>query len=288
MQTSYSQSPAIGRVGQIADSRRFRHLLSCMAAGLVAVGRSVFRVPVYGAAGVNSPHNTTIAYQNPDPAAAADVDAILATGGASAAAEAVWTGAELNGVVGEGLMYPARKFTFVFSNHTDWDATTGVARFYGQDGQLVSEDIAIPNGGNATVTSTGTGRQFKDFTVPAQTGTGGTFTIGIAALDSSVTMADWEGIAVYDPMAGGGITDTVANGAEYEDGDCFAAMRKGAIWVVTEDACVAGGDVYTRISGSGDIGAFRSDADSASAIQITGARYGRTSAAGALNIVELY
>ena len=287
MQTSgYGETPPIGRVGAIADSRTLKFLATKMAAGMVAIGLSVFRVPVYGADGQNRIHNRPVVYQNPVPAAPLDVDAILASGGASAtAALTTKTAADANGVVGASVMYPARKLTVTFDGSTDWDPTTGHITFYDQDGVLTTETLAIAT--SAALTTTKAASQFVSMSFPAQTGTGGTFTIGVAVLDSSVTLADWEGIVVYDPISGGHFSGDVTTG-EYQDGETLSAARIGAVWVVTEDACAAGGDVYTRKGGTGTFGAFRSDSDTGNAIQITGARYAMTSSAGGLNIIEMY
>lgn len=285
MQTSYSDAPAIGRVGAKADSRIYQAILTRIASGLVAVGRSVFRVPNYGAPGQNSTHGPGIVYQEPDPAAAADVDAIMLSESLTAAA-ASFDAADADGVVGADIIVPARKLTIVTNSHADWDVGNAVITFYNSQRELVSETIAMADAGNQTLTTTDVASEFVSLSLPTGSGTNRTFTVGISVLDATVNLADWEGVVLYDPMAGGGITPSTES--EYEDGDTLAVMRKGAVWVVTEDACSAGGDVFTRISGSGDIGAFRSDADGGAAIQITGARWGRTSAVGALNIVELY
>lgn len=288
VQTSYGEGPAIGVPGMVADSRSFVHKLTCIAEGLVEVGRSVFRVPNYGARGLNSQHDAVIVYQDPDPAMALDVDAIMTTESLTAAA-ADFDQDDADGVVGAGIMRPARKLTITTNSHADWDATEISITFYNEERELVTETFDCANGGNETHTTTDTASEFVSLAMPAGSGTNRTFTVGVAVLDASVTLADWEGVAVRSPMmAGTGNTADGTQAQEIADGETFAAMRKGAMYVITEDACVAGGDVYTRIAGSGDFGAFRSDADTANAIQITGARWGMTSSAGGLNKLEMY
>lgn len=288
VQTSYGAGPAAGRVGMVADSRALAHKLTCIAEGLVAVGRSVFRVPNYGARGLNSEHGAVIVYQDPDPAAAADVDAIMTTESLTAAA-ADFDQDDADGVVGAGIMRPARKLTVITNNHADWDAGNLEITFYNEERELVTETIAMANGGNETLTTTDTASEFVSLSLPAGSSTNRTFTVGVAILDASVTLADWEGVAVLSPMmAGTGNTADGTQAEEIADGETFSALRKGPIWVVTEDACSAGGDVYTRIAGTGDFGAFRSDADTANAIQITGARWAMNSSAGGLNKLEMY
>lgn len=285
MQTSYAEAPAIGRVGAIADSRSYKAVFTKILAGVAAAGLAVFRVPSYGADGQNRSENRTVVYQAPSPAAALDVDAILATGASATAVLTTYSGTQADGVVGTGIMYPARKLTVTFSSSTDWDPTTGHITFYDQNGNLVTETLAVAT--SAALTTTALASQFVSMSFPAQTGTGGTFTIGIAVLDSSVTLADFEGVVVYDPISGGAFAPASSTD-EYLDGDSLSAMRKGACWVVTEDACSEGGDVYVRVGGTGTFGGFRSDADSATAIVLTGARWGKNSSAGGLNRLEMY
>lgn len=288
VQTSYSETPAIGRVGARADSRTLVHALTCIAAGLVAVGRSVFRVPNYGARGQSSIHSPVIAYQAPSPAAALDVDAIETTHTLTAAASDLLA-ASANGAVGNDVMVPARKLTITTNSHADWDVGNWVVAFYNENRELVTETIAMANGGNETLTTTDTATEFVSSHLPTGSGTNRSYTLGVAVLDSSVTLADWEGVAELSPMMSGtGSSFDGILGAEIDDKETFSALRKGALTVVTEDVCAAGGDVYTRISGSGDFGAFRSDADGGAAIQITGARWGMTSSAAGLNKLEMY
>lgn len=113
--------------------------------------------------------------------ALADVDAILASGGASAIAEQTVSGAALNGATGYRDMSVARKITLVLSNHADWDATTATLTGLDVDGAVQSESLTIPNGGNSTVTSTKRYKRVTSLVIPAQSGTGGTFTVGVAA-----------------------------------------------------------------------------------------------------------
>jgi len=113
--------------------------------------------------------------------ALADVDAILASGGASAIADQTISGAALNGVVGYRDMTVARKITLVLSSHADWDATTATLTGLDADGNSQSESLTIPNGGNSTVTSTKRYKRVVSLVIPAQSGTGGTYTIGVAA-----------------------------------------------------------------------------------------------------------
>lgn len=289
MQTSYDTDPAIARAGMLADTRLMKFTASRLASGPIKAGLGVFRVPGYGQPGTRVADPGQV-YQNPSPAAAADVDAIIATI-ASAATEQTLASADADGVVGVAEMHPARRLTLVLDSHADWDATTAVMTYVNQDGQTVAESLSIPNGGNTTLTITGYARQFVSLYIPAQSGTGGTATVGVAILDSGVTLADFEGVALYDASEEPYLTTPAASAAEYGDGDTIPVLYKGSVWVETEDACSAGDPVYVRIgagSGGSQLGAFRNDDDTSTAVLVTNARFARDSSAGALNRVEFY
>lgn len=286
MQTSYSNAPARAREGLVADSRTFKHIVGRIAQGTLKAGVGCFRQPTVGAPGSNMADPGQV-YQNPSPVVAVDADAIF-TSFASSASISTKLAASATGVVGSGTMTPARKLTLTLSNHTDWDATTAVIRYYDQGGVLQSENLSIPNGGNTTLTTTGHASSFVDLTIPAQTGAGGTAEIGIAVLDSGITIADYIGVVVFTPMVVAASTAT-ATAAEFADRSVVDVMQKGAIWVDPEGTPAVGDDVFVRIgSGAGgtQLGAFRNDADTATAVQIVGAKFGRSEAG--LTVVELF
>jgi len=111
----------------------------------------------------------------------ADVDAIIATGGASTNGTQNLTGTSLNGVIGTRTMAPARALTFTFSSHADWDATTIVVTGTDGKGTVITESFNVPNGGNATVSGSKLFRTVTAVAIPAQSGSGGTFTMGVRA-----------------------------------------------------------------------------------------------------------
>lgn len=119
-----------------------------------------------------------------------DADAIVATC-ASSASEQTLTGATLDGVSGGASLGQPRFITFTFSSSADWDATNITLSGLDGNGASQSETIAIPNGGNATVTSTKKYLQVSSIVIPAQSGTGGTATVGtrapVTAVGSSAT-----------------------------------------------------------------------------------------------------
>lgn len=290
MQLTYSMDPNIAREGMIADSRLLKHITGKLAVGGIKAGLGCFRVPGYGQSGTRRLDPGQI-YQNPGQATAVDVDAILA-GGASSASIQTLTAASFNGVIGSAVMYPGRKITLVLSSHANWDLTNATLTGKNQYGVTVSETLAIPDAGNATVTSTNYYTQVTSLVIPAQSGVSGTFTVGVTVLDSAVTLADFVGVAVLDLSIPGVVIPSQDATYEYQDKNTVSVMRKGAIWVYSENAVSEGDPVYVRTaSGSGgtQLGAFRgTDDDTSTAVALTGAIWGRDSGVAALNILELY
>lgn len=101
---------------------------------------------------------------------------------------------------------------------------------------------------------------------------------GIELPDSSG--AKIRGIAVRDLTEENG---SAAADNTYPADSRVAVMKKGRIWVPVEEAVSPSSDVYTRYTAGGgntQLGAFRTDADSSKALQITQARF-LTSTSGA-------
>lgn len=272
MQTSYSLDPAIAKEGMIADSRTLRHIVSRFCEGVVKAGLAVFRVPVYGSPFTGKSGDPGQVYQTPNPVAAVDVDAIVTAYTTSAAIQ-VFSGTGLNGAVGATAMRPGRLITATLSSHADWNATTMVV--VGELGGISkSESVAIPDAGNATITTVGAFDKVTSITIPAQGGTGGTATFGIAILDGTVNEADVEGFAIYDNVFPANAIPAQDQTAEYADRRVVSVMQTGALWVVAEVPASAlyKGAVYVRISG-GQMGAVRHDADTAAAVALTGWRF---------------
>lgn len=109
-----------------------------------------------------------------------DVDAIVATGASSASSQTL-AGASLDGASGSASLGQPRNITFTFSAHANWDATTATLNGLDGNGAAQTESISIPNGGDATVTSTKKYLQVTSIVIPAQSGTSGTFTVGTRA-----------------------------------------------------------------------------------------------------------
>jgi len=129
-----------------------------------------------------------------------DADAILATGGASAATLQSLNAGDLDGVIGDGVMSPPRRLSFTFSASADWDATNITVTGTDQDGATQTETFAVPNGGDATVNGTKYFRTVTAVSIPAQSGAGGTFTIGVRA--SVTATVDTDQVVCTSAVAG--------------------------------------------------------------------------------------
>ena len=85
----------------------------------------------------------------------------------------------------------------------------------------------------------------------------------------------------------------VANASDasvYEENSEMNILNFGYVWVICEDGCVPGDAAFFRhTAGAGGtvIGAFRTDADTASADAITGATFESTAAAAGLALLKL-
>lgn len=121
--------------------------------------------------------------------ALADVDAIIATGGASSGSDQTLLAGSFNGVLGAGALTPTRRLTFTFSSSSDWMATTATVTGLDANGATITEDFAIPNNGGATVTGAKYFAKVTQVAIPAQDGTGGTFTMGVRARVSASVVA---------------------------------------------------------------------------------------------------
>lgn len=293
MQTEYNIVPPMGRPGMLADSRLVKHTQSKIASGYVKMGLGVFIVPGLNNGPDASPGvSPGRCYQNPVGGTAADVDAIHGATATTAGAGVTVLAANANGVIGASDIQPPRKLTAVLNSNANWDAGTLTYTYVNDDGDVIADVLAVPDGGNVTLTTTGNAGRFISavFNAASASGTGGSFTLGVAAVDTSITAADYLGVALYDAATVESSRPLNTLG-EYLDGATVGVLRVGAVWVDTEDACLEGTAVYVRIAsgaGGSQLGAFRSDADTASAVLVPNARWGRNSLAAGRNILESY
>ena len=223
------------------------------------------------------------------PAVAADVDAIATTTATAASPQTLDDSGELDGTIGLGLISPPSKISLIMDSDTDWDATTATIVYRDENGVQQTESLAIPDGGNATVKTVGYASYVESLVIPAQTGTGGSFTVGIGGVDDrTLAGGDVLGVAVRQHKAR---LDNSASDAElHEDESVMPVRRKGRIWVTVENAFAAGDRPLVRVvaTGSEDLGAIRvDDDDSNDCIPWSGARLMSSGSAGELGLLEV-
>lgn len=259
-QLTATQLPALGRPGMCSDTNP-RATDSFFVAQSETAGMEPGRLAVRDADGA-------LAYprgQDLDP------DAVLTTT-ASPAAPTTYTSVEFDGVVaGAAILVPA-PITVTLDSNTDWDATVAVLTYINAEGNQVSENLNIPDGGNTTLTSAEAATQVISLFIPAQTGTNGNFTIGFAA-STELTSAQIAGVLMWDP--------TQEEVATIPAGEVAAAMRMGRIWVETDQLVSAGERAFVRITDAATpaYGVFRGDADGGEAVAVAGARFRRAASA---------
>lgn len=209
---------------------------------------------------------------------AADVDAFK-TNLASSASPQTITGAGLNGVVGASAMRQARNVTITLSSSADWDATTAIVSGIDAFGSPISESFAIPNNGNATVTGNLLFQAILQVVIPAQSGAGGTGTIGFGDL-----------LGPLDGAAAGIVAfDSSRSALAFAAAEAVPVVRAGRVWVSCETAAAQGGIVFVRqVAGVGEsLGAIRATPDSTDCALLPGARFASSTAAAGLVLVEL-
>ena len=178
----------------------------------------------------------------------ADADAIVASGVASAAAPQTITSASFNGVIGAGRKSPPRNLTFTFNSHADWDATTLVVTGR-RNGRIITENIAIPNGGNATVVGTkvfdmdAASLALTTFLIPTQSGVNGTLQVGVGVKfddDAHLDVTATDGTTHFDvaaDTAGGWFAYTgLTSGLAIEDRTTDPGLAADLAAIRTADA----------------------------------------------------
>lgn len=227
-------------------------------------------------------------YQSPFPGVAASVNAIGTAVSSATGVKTIGSGVTA-GQAGGYKLTPSRKITVTFDASTDWDPSNAVLRGLNQNGQPVSENLAIAT--STTATSVNVYSQFTSLEIPAQTGTGGTATVGVAAVAAgALTLADCYGVVIRQPIKTmvndsnlyvGPTQQNIApyatgTLAHYVDGDTCPVLQEGNIGVVTEEAVADQDPVYVRIAaGAGGtvLGAFRNDAEGGNCILVPNSRF---------------
>jgi hypothetical protein len=271
-QTSYTKHPAVALEGQEADMMDVRDVVSRLvndSAGLVP-GLAAIRAAADSDGEVSPMEN---------PASTGDADA-YSTSKSSPTGGTTYDGSQLDGVLGDTEQPFGYQVDFILDNNADWDNTT--ATLVGKrasDGAIVSESLDIPDSGNTTLTSTNFYSRVISLTIPAQSGTGGSWTLGTNSASPVFSR----------PYAMGVTMLRVARESRtYADNEYAPLMRQGRIYVKVEDAVSEGQRAYCRHTapGSETLGAFRGDDDSGNAAAYF-ARFAHDAAAGDLVPLEV-
>ena len=265
VQSSYGASPATAIAGQLADS------------GVCDVRSVIAEAAITSALAVIRGATTKAEGKHPGAPDTADVDAIIATIASAATAQTITS---LDGVVGGAEMFPPRNVTLTLSNHANWDLT--IARVTGtdEDGRIITEELVIPDGGNATVTGVKTFRTVTSLYIPAQSGTSGTATMGFGSVLGPIGGQGVHGIAMYDASG-----KPEAYPVDY----AVPVLRRGRIYVTAEAAVDVGQPVYVRFVATGDekLGAMRAAPDANDCALLNGARWASKTTGAGLAVVEL-
>jgi hypothetical protein len=220
---------------------------------------------------------------------AADVDALVlssATLGDSSGTS--YSGAGFDGVYVAGAqLNPPRRVTATLASEADWDATNMTVIGTAPGGAYLRELVAIPDAGNATITTLAFFESVVSVAIPAQSGDA-VGSLGLGAVDANAPVSI-RGISLRSegqtmPFVAG-VADTQD---AYADEDALAVIERGRVIVASETAATAGDPVYVRVvaGGSEQLGALRSSPDSTDCLLVEGWRF-RTSASGSDNLCEV-
>lgn len=273
-QTSYSDNMPIGIQGQRADMGLEHRVESFLAEGALTFGLLVQR---------GSDPDAQVKPMDALPAA--DVDSIIATAVNTAASEVVISGADFDGAIGAGAIVPAQRVTVALSAHADFDLTTGEIHYEDASGAPQVEELAIPDGGNVTLTTLRPCRRVDKIVIPAQSGAGGEITAGTAGGTDEVALSrkDFPGVCMYDPGdEPGSSTEDVADEKQAN------ILVAGTVMVTVEEAVNPGDGAWVRVTESlPDVrGQFRGSFASGFA-RLEGASFLTTAAADGLAVLRI-
>lgn len=257
-QSTYTQTPVLGKRGGVSDDCYGDDLTVALAAATIP-GRLLIR---------SDQTVSPIPVAEIPVASAADADAIIVTGTSTTGTQTL-DAADFDGVIGAGYLNVPAFITFTFNSNANWDATNITVTGVLADGSTGTDTIAIPDAGNATVTGDVAFWKITGVSIPAQSGTGGTYTMGVAATGRELTGAQILGVAKRDAL--------VIDDDELPTTRPAGARRLGRIFVETDETVVVGAPAFVRVIADGAKlpGMFRDDADSGAAVAITGARFTR-------------
>jgi len=267
VQSSVSTAAQTAVAGQIDTSFSPLEVLSRVSAAALTTGLAAMFT-----AGASTVRH--LAFDAADADAFATASVII-----SSASNQTIAAASFDGVVGSTIMRQARNVTLTLSNHADWDATTAIVYGLDANGAPCSESLTIPNGGNATVSGLTLFTAVTSLYIPAQSGTGGTATLGFGSI-----------LGPCDAACAGLVPfETSRSSLTFASGEVCPVVRKGRVWVTSETAVTEGGNVFVRsvATGNESVGALRATPDSTDCALLRGARWASTTAAAGLALVEL-
>lgn len=286
MQTAFVATPVVALEGGIATG-----------VPIEIITRSAFAAIRFGAFVVKVIDNNTNVCAQPT-AAAADVDSIILTGISAVGIQVYvpgggagldFDGAGIGGT--DGIIEPvARNVTLTQNAHADWDATASVVAGLDENGKEVTETLTTIADAGGTVTGTQLFSKIQSYTVPAQTGGNGTFTLGVGTMLGPCNGRTTFGVATAQTGLG---ADTPAVG--YAANDTVSILRKGQVYVLAEQAVEIGDPVYVRfvVAGAEVLGRMGNIADGTAITapdcsRLSGAYFKtRTTAVNQLALIEL-
>jgi hypothetical protein len=218
------------------------------------------------------------------PAVAADADALKTNIGSTAGVQ-TFTGADFNGVIGTGRISPPARLDLILSSHANWDATSATIIYEDEHGVRQTESLAIPDGGGATVSTTGYASRIVSLAIPAQAGTSGTATLGVSA---TRTLAGGDVLGVAVRTHKGLVAPASDDNEVYEDGSELPILKEGFVYVLCENAYEAGDRPLVRVvaTGAEKLGACRvGDTDSGDCIAWPDARFESSGSAGTYGLL---
>lgn len=197
---------------------------------------------------------------------------------------------DFNGTIGAGRIFPPALVTLVLSNNANWDATVATLSGLDQDGLPVSESLTIPDTGNATLTSTRFYSRVTALSIPAQSGVGGTATLGVSA-SRTLDGGDVLGVSYLDSAKTLEASTSNANNEVYEDDTVMKVVKRGIVYVKPETAYRVGDCPLVRlIAGGGEtLGRVRTNStDSGDCVAWRKARFVTSGIADSIGELEVF
>lgn len=271
VQTSYSKNPAVGQEGQLADTHQVQDIISRQVNNAALhPGRAMLR----GSSDDDESGRLIMA-----PVSSPDVDAWMTTT-SSPSSETTYSGSsDLDGTLGDAEHAYGWYVDLIVDSHADWDDTNATLKYKrASDGQIIEETLDIPDGGNTTLTSTYRACKVVSLTIPAQSGTSGSFTLGISG--TARLNRSW--------IQGLPVLRTMRESPEYAVDEEAPVLRRGRMYVESEVAVSEGDRVWVRHTAPGaeTIGHYRNDSDSDNAVPFP-ARFAEDTTGSGLAKIEL-